>query len=188
MAKHPKRPRDPNQGEGLVTRSPGRRADGLSLDAVGTDYLLPTARSRLLGITSLLCLFGLLGLAEWSVDKHCRQTQDCNRHQEANRTGDHQGQNLSLWYPISPLDRYTLLLVVFSAGLTGASIWQGFFLLRADNTARTTADAALKGAMQRWPKRITCRLPQMPRWQPPKLLPRPSIWQGPNLFRSIGHD
>jgi hypothetical protein len=96
---------------------------------------MPTTRSRIIAAIVLLFLFGLLGFAEWSANQHCRQNQNCGSYQSANRSGEGQRSDFSGWYPTSAIDRYTLLLAAFTAGLTVASVWQGIFLLRADKTA-----------------------------------------------------
>jgi hypothetical protein len=52
----------------------------------------------------------------------------------------------SLWIPTDSVGLYTLVLAAFTALLVGVSGWQGYFLLRADNTTRIAANAATKSA------------------------------------------
>jgi hypothetical protein len=48
----------------------------------------------------------------------------------------------SLWVPTDSVGLYTLVLAVFTGLLVGVSGFQGYFLLRADKTARIAANAA----------------------------------------------
>jgi hypothetical protein len=52
----------------------------------------------------------------------------------------------SLWIPTDSVVLYTLVLAAFTALLVVVSGWQGYFLLRADKTARIAANAATKSA------------------------------------------
>jgi hypothetical protein len=62
------------------------------------------------------------------------------------KVGEHDNKTQSLWVPTDSVGLYTLVLAVFTGLLVGVSIFQGYFLLRADKTARTTADAAMLSA------------------------------------------
>jgi hypothetical protein len=108
---------------------------------------MPTGRSRAIGLLAFICLFGLLGFAGWSADK-CRRTQNCGGYSRPAKGPPDQKHEESLWDKTTsdPTALYTLLLAIFTAALAGASIFQGYFLIRADRTARTTADAALAAA------------------------------------------
>ena len=100
---------------------------------------------RFLSVAAFLVFAGAFGFEVWSAEQ-CRYTQDCGGYQRAHEGGAHQSAGLPWWYPTDAIGLYTLLLAVFTAGLTVASVWQGYFLVRADRTARTAADAALKTA------------------------------------------
>jgi hypothetical protein len=52
----------------------------------------------------------------------------------------------SLWIPTDSVGLYTLVLAAFTALLVGVSAWQGYFLLRADRTARIAANASKESA------------------------------------------
>jgi hypothetical protein len=88
---------------------------------------------------------GLVGFEIWSAER-CRYAQNCGSYQRASNSPEHESLNFAGWEPKDALDRYTLLLAIFTAALAVTSIFQGVLLLRADRTARTAADAALKTA------------------------------------------
>ena len=96
---------------------------------------------------AFLALVAVIGSAIIDAE-HCRYTQDCRGYKHASQRYEENKHNETLWERTTndPIAFYTLLLAVFTGGLTFASIWQGYFLVRADKTARTAADAALTTA------------------------------------------
>lgn len=66
------------------------------------------------------------------------------QHQIANKINEDSGKAQSLWVPTDSVGLYTLVLAVFTALLVGVSSVQGYFLLRADKTARIAAETARK--------------------------------------------
>jgi hypothetical protein len=103
------------------------------------------AAKKVIGALLIAALFvGLLCLA-LSNAKRYQQTYDAHKH-DADDTSHQQSPNLPWWYPSDAIGLYTFLLAVFTAGLTVASVWQGYFLVRADKSARRAADAALAAA------------------------------------------
>jgi hypothetical protein len=63
-------------------------------------------------------------------------------HQTFNKINENGDNVQSLWVPIDSVGLYTLVLAVFTGLLVGVSGVQGYFLLRADKTARIAANAA----------------------------------------------
>jgi hypothetical protein len=62
--------------------------------------------------------------------------------QAASKVSENGEKTQSLWMPTDSVGLYTLVLAVFTALLVGVSSVQGYFLLRADRTARIAANAA----------------------------------------------
>jgi hypothetical protein len=62
--------------------------------------------------------------------------------QSAQKIAEHSAKTESLWVPTDSVGLYTLVLAVFTGLLVGVSGIQGYFLLRADKTARIAANAA----------------------------------------------
>ena len=58
------------------------------------------------------------------------------------KVDDHNAKTEPLWVPTDSVGLYTLVLAVFTGLLVFVSIGQGYFLLRADKTARIAANAA----------------------------------------------
>ena len=92
---------------------------------------------------SVALVFGLLLFVVWS-DAHCRQTKDCGGYQPATQKTPNGKHEETLWERTThdPIALYTFWLAIFTAGLTVASIWQGYFLVSADKNARIAANAA----------------------------------------------
>src|SRR6266481_7771960 len=67
-----------------------------------------------------------------------------------NQSNDSCGENCkktqSLWVPTDSVGLYTLVLAVFTGLLVGTSVFQGYFLIRADKTSRIAAEAAKRSA------------------------------------------
>ena len=97
---------------------------------------MPTVRSRLVGAFVLLVVLSLAGLVVGSAD-HCRQTQDCTGYHRAYKKPTEQ-----ILTSDEQIALYTRWLALFTGALAIVSMWQGIFLIRADRTANTTADAA----------------------------------------------
>ena len=68
--------------------------------------------------------------------------QNAAPHQAAQKINENSDSAQSLWVPTDSVGLYTLVLAVFTALLFGVSSVQGYFLLRADKTARIAANAA----------------------------------------------
>jgi hypothetical protein len=62
------------------------------------------------------------------------------------KISEHGNKTESLWVPTDSVGLYTLVLAVFTGLLVVVSAGQGFFLLRADKTARIAANAAERSA------------------------------------------
>jgi hypothetical protein len=91
--------------------------------------------------------FALGGSFVWSL---YAPPQAPHENYPANRT-EHTGaesrqQTQSLWVPTDSIGLYTLVLAVFTGLLFATSAFQGYFLIRADRTARISADAAATSA------------------------------------------
>jgi len=95
---------------------------------------------RFLAVIAFLAFAGAFGFEVWSAEQ-CRYTQDC-----AGYRGTHQEPSEQGLTPEEQLALYTRWLALFTGALAIASTWQGVFLIRADRTARTAADAALRTA------------------------------------------
>ena len=97
---------------------------------------------RLAGALALVVLLGAFGFAGWTSDK-CHREQNCGGYQKP----EHKAASGRV--PESADERiadYTWWLAAFTASLVAVSLFQGWFLIRADTTARTAADAALATA------------------------------------------
>jgi len=88
---------------------------------------------------------GAVGFEIWSADQ-CHQSQNCGSYQAPSATSKEHSFDFALWYPADAVGLYTMVLAIFTGALVVVSGWQGYFLLRADRTARTAADAALTTA------------------------------------------
>jgi hypothetical protein len=96
-------------------------------------------------LVSVTVVIALLCRTGW-ISGHRQEAQDYRTAQEASPTSKQEDFDLSGWKPANAIDRYTLLLAGFTGLLVLISVWQGYFLLRADKTARGAADAATKAA------------------------------------------
>lgn len=87
------------------------------------------------------------GCAVW-IAQQCEETKNCAGYSRAHYSAPQQQPAETLWERTlrDPLALYTFLLAIFTCGLAAASIWQGYFLIQADRTARRAADAALLNA------------------------------------------
>jgi hypothetical protein len=74
-----------------------------------------------------------------SGQEHTATEQHAANKERENRNRD---KAQSLWIPTDSVGLYTLVLAVFTGLLVCVSGFQGYFLLRADKTARIVADAA----------------------------------------------
>jgi hypothetical protein len=72
--------------------------------------------------------------------------QQTPEHQTANKINTDSDKAQSLWVPTDSVGLYTLVLAVFTGLLVAVSTGQGYFLLRADKTARIAANAAVTQA------------------------------------------
>jgi hypothetical protein len=70
-----------------------------------------------------------------------KQAATTEQHASDKKTENHESAQ-SLWVPTDSVGLYTSVLAVFTALLTFVSACQGYFLLRADRTARIAANAA----------------------------------------------
>jgi hypothetical protein len=127
---------------------PGRDSDGgvPSRSDLGRDAM-PTARTRALGFVGLICLLVTFGFAFRSADK-CRQTGDCGGYKRVADKTPQREDGGTFWQKVldDPIAYFTFWLATFTGGLTLASIWQGYFLIRADKAAKASANAALAAA------------------------------------------
>jgi hypothetical protein len=98
----------------------------------------------LVGLVLLTVLFGRL----WFVADECSRTENCGGYRSAEYSTPNQKHEETVWdRTISdPIALYTFLLAIFTLALAAASVFQGYFLIRADSTAKTAADAALATA------------------------------------------
>lgn len=108
---------------------------------------MPTARSRVITLAALLCFFGLLMFATWP-SKHPHppahaQAAGERGDQTANENGGEKPKE-SFWRRTvdDPIALFTGALTIFTAVLAGVSAVQFYFIIRADRTARDSADAA----------------------------------------------
>src|SRR6266702_2128560 len=62
------------------------------------------------------------------------------------KIAEHTSKLESLWVPTDSVGLYTLVLAVFTGLRVAVSGAPGYFLLRADNTARIAAESAKKSA------------------------------------------
>jgi hypothetical protein len=104
---------------------------------------MPSRLQKLLGIPALIVILGLFGFV-WTKADECSRAQDCRGYRGATYSRPDQKREETLWDKTTsdPIALYTFLLAIFTAGLAIASIFQGYFLIRADRTARLAADAA----------------------------------------------
>jgi hypothetical protein len=72
--------------------------------------------------------------------------QHSSEKQSAEKPAEHNTKTESLWVPTDSVGLYTLVLAVFTGLLVAVSSIQGWFLLRADKTARIAANAADRSA------------------------------------------
>lgn len=98
----------------------------------------------LISVVLLTLVFGRL----WFVADECSHAQNCRGYRNPGYSSPHQEHEESLWDRTTndPIALYTFLLAIFTLALASASVWQGYFLIRADRTAKTAADAALRSA------------------------------------------
>src|SRR5450756_18940 len=68
--------------------------------------------------------------------------QGTSEQETKEKVTQHGNKTESLWVPTDSVGLYTLVLAIFTALLVGVSGSQGWFLLRADKTARIAANAA----------------------------------------------
>jgi hypothetical protein len=100
----------------------------------------------LFGMLLAVAIFAL-GAAFWSSHQSPSSEHTSQGEQKADDKNDtNQRKTQSLWVPVDSIGLYTLLLTAFTSVLAGASIFQGFMLLRADKTTRIAANAALRQA------------------------------------------
>jgi len=102
---------------------------------------------RFLGWLSLIVLIGAFIVA-WSSADQCSRTEDCGGYRATyNKSTEGGFQELTHGETAEELlARYTLWLALFTGALVITSVFQGYFLIRADRTARTVANAALATA------------------------------------------
>jgi hypothetical protein len=77
---------------------------------------------------------GMLFASSPSLQKPSAEQHQDVEQQAPNKASEHHENAHSLWVPTDSVGLYTLVLAIVSAA-------QGYFLLRADRTARTTAEA-----------------------------------------------
>jgi hypothetical protein len=97
---------------------------------------------------ALAALFGLsiYGVASSSPSPQNKPTiETAKQEPEKDTPKEHPAETFWERTTSDPLDLYTLLLAVFTAALVGVSAIQITFLLRADKTARMSAEAARDG-------------------------------------------
>jgi hypothetical protein len=105
-------------------------------------------RKQIALIAALTCLaiamawFDRTTLQQVPSYRHASQT-DAETQQGGKH---HDSEAQSLWVPVDSVGLYTLVLAVFTGLLVGVSGVQGYFLLRADRTARIAANAAKRQA------------------------------------------
>jgi hypothetical protein len=104
-------------------------------------------------IAAFACLLIGFGVVEWQmslkpsklgsphpapqIEKHATAEQHATESISENRD-----KPQSLWVPVDSVGLYTLVLAAFTGLLVAVSGIQGYFLLRADRTARIAANAA----------------------------------------------
>jgi hypothetical protein len=101
-----------------------------------------------------LALGFLVATAIWAivfVRQSSRQPQQSGTYatseqHSADKLQNNQDQSQSLWIPTDSIGLYTLVLATFTGLLFAVSVFQGYFLLRADKTARITAESAKRSA------------------------------------------
>lgn len=97
-----------------------------------------------IGWILLASIFGFVigGSVVWSSQAPSNYQTDTTN-QRTKTEGDYKGaESQSLWIPIDSVGLYTLVLCVFTAILAIVSIFQGAMLIRANKTAKISADAA----------------------------------------------
>jgi hypothetical protein len=98
-----------------------------------------------LGVLLAVAIFAI-GMAFQSSRPHQQNEQNATSQQNATDKIHNRDNAQSLWVPVDSIGLYTLVLAAFTGLLVIVSGVQGYFLLRADKTARTAADAAKKSA------------------------------------------
>jgi hypothetical protein len=87
--------------------------------------------------------FALGGSFVWSFQSPPQTTHHASTDKHADQAGiENSKKTESLWIPTDSVGLYTLVLAVFTGLLVAVSGFQGYFLLRADKTARISAEAA----------------------------------------------
>lgn len=104
----------------------------------------------LLGILLAVAIFamGMLFASSTSFSIQNSAPHQTSDQQTSNKAGEDGGKTQSLWIPTDSVGLYTLVLSFFTALLVGVSSIQGYFLLRADRTARIAAIAARDTALK----------------------------------------
>jgi hypothetical protein len=97
-----------------------------------------------LGAFLAVAIFAMGMLFASSLTPQVQNTapQQTAEHQAANKINTDSDKAQSLWVPTDSVGLYTLVLAVFTGLLVAVSTGQGYFLLRADKTARIAANAA----------------------------------------------
>jgi len=105
-------------------------------------------QKNVVAVALFACLVIGFAVSAWHSPLAQTQTeqQQPTEQYAANKEGEHRNKTQSLWIPTDSVGLYTLALAVFTALLVGVSAFQGFFLLRADKTARIAANAAGRSA------------------------------------------
>jgi hypothetical protein len=91
-------------------------------------------------LTVAIFSMGILFASPFQPESY-KQTAATEQHSTDKKTENNENAQ-SLWVPVDSVGLYTLVLAVFTGLLTLVSAAQGYFLLRADKTARIAADAA----------------------------------------------
>jgi hypothetical protein len=100
-----------------------------------------------LAVAAFACLVLGFGFVEWNMSSHPSKTPSQQR--AANYTTNKvskDGNEKSIWKPNDPISAYTFVLAIFTGLLVVVSGIQIRFLIKADNTARISADAATVAA------------------------------------------
>src|SRR5258708_14117893 len=97
-----------------------------------------------LGVLLAVAIFamGILFASSFTLQVKNAARHQAIEHQAANKIGENGDNAQSLWVPTDSVGLYTLVLAAFTALLVVVSSAQGYFLLRADKTARIAANAA----------------------------------------------
>jgi hypothetical protein len=106
------------------------------------------AHELFLGVFLTIAVFamGFLFASSFTTQIQNATQNQTAEHQSANKIENDSGKAQSLWVPTDSVGLYTLVLAVFTGLLVAVSTGQGYFLLRADKTARIMANAADRSA------------------------------------------